>query len=109
MPPPAEGDEDDDKTVHYTTGPALVTRAFYEGGFGAMAIKGLIVGGDRAPSLHDEIKLRVVGPGAPPRPRARRGGRGPGARDGPMLRGVLTYSNLHWNPCVALKKNTRAR
>ena len=35
VPPPAEGDEDDDKTVHYTTGPALVTRAFYEGGFGA--------------------------------------------------------------------------
>ena len=33
VPQPLEGDEDDDKTVHYTTGPAIVTRAFFEGGF----------------------------------------------------------------------------
>ena len=35
VPAPAEGDEDDEKTVLYTTGPALVTRAFVEGGFAA--------------------------------------------------------------------------
>ena len=33
VPTPVDGDEDDDKTVHYTTGPALVTRAYVEGGF----------------------------------------------------------------------------
>ena len=33
MPARPAGDEDDDKTVHYTTGPALVTRAYIEGGF----------------------------------------------------------------------------
>ena len=33
VPARPAGDEDDDKTVHYTTGPALVTRAYIEGGF----------------------------------------------------------------------------
>ena len=33
VPRPPPGDEDDTKTVHYTTGPAIVTRAFAEGGF----------------------------------------------------------------------------
>lgn len=32
VPTPLPGDDDDAKTVHYTTGPAVVTRAFYEGG-----------------------------------------------------------------------------
>ena len=33
VPAPPPGEEDDDKTVHYTTGPAIVTRALVEGGF----------------------------------------------------------------------------
>ena len=33
VPARPDGDDDDDKTVHYTTGPALVTRAYIEGGF----------------------------------------------------------------------------
>ena len=32
VPATKPGDEDDDKTVHYTTGPAIVTRAYLEGG-----------------------------------------------------------------------------
>ena len=35
VPTAPAGDEDDTKTVLYTTGPALVTRAFFDGGFGA--------------------------------------------------------------------------
>ncbi len=33
VPRPPPGDEDDDKTVHYTSGPAIVSRAYLEGGF----------------------------------------------------------------------------